>query len=250
VGALALSTKEVEVTLNRAPQVIARTVAGDALNPATWVVQRLDTGFFFSVLSVRQTDEEEFVLSVLQDFGSVTIQHRVITTTLLDADGNPISNPPLDRADFAGLLSAETKDEPTRARGRLNAVRDVANPPVPGLVGGTLVINDAGDYELESGPSLLKKLIIRRLTTRTGEFFHLPGYGVGVGVKELLPASNLIGLRSDIIKQIRREKEVTEADVQLILGVQNDLTIIVKARTVTGEDIDFSMPVPSGEVVL
>ena len=43
---------------------------------------------------------------------------------------------------------------------------------------------------------------------------------------------------------------MSEVDVQLILGTQNDLTIIVKARTVTGEDVDFSIPVSGGDVVL
>ena len=130
-------------------------------------------------------------------------------------------------------------------------VATYATPSADGTaIGGTLVINSAGDYELESGAPLLKKLIIRRLITKPGGFFHLPGYGVGIGTKELLPAANLIKLRADVLKQVRREKEVSKASVQLTLSTQNKLTIIVKARTVTGENVDFSIPVSGSDVVL
>ena len=247
-GAVALSTKEVQVTVSREAQVLASTVAGDALNPATWVIQRLDTAFLFSVLSVRQVDPLTFIVSVLQDFGSQRVTHRILTTTLLDSDGNPVT---LNQADYAGLLSAEAKDEASRARRSSNAVRDVANPPVPNSpAGGTLIINSGGDYELEDGAALLKKLIIRRLTTQKGGFFHLPEYGVGLAVKGLLPAANLIKLRADIIRQVKREPEVTAADVQLSLGTQNDLTVRVRAQIDTGGSLDFSFPVQSGQVVL
>lgn len=254
-AALAISTKEVQVTLNREPQSLAPTVVGDALNPATWIIQRLDNAFIFSTLSVRKEDPLTFVVSVLEDFGPFTATHRILSVTLLDADGGAISNPPLNRADFAGVLSAETKDEVTRARLRSNAIRDVANPPLPATgtgttVGGTLVINNAGDYDLESGAPLLRKLIIRRLITLKGGFFHLPDYGLGLGVKETLPAANLIKLRAEAIRQIKREPEVEETDVQLTLSVKNELTVRVRAKTRTGEGVDFSFTPRSEGIVL
>lgn len=255
-SAVAISTKEVEVTFNRDPQIIAPTADGDALNPNTWVIQRLDDGFFFSILGVLQTEPLKIVINVLQDFGPSTVQHRVLSTTLLDSEGNPISSPPLNSADFAGILAAEAKDAPTRARNQSNAIRDIANPPVPPNVmgtnvGGTLVINSAGDYELESGNPLLKKLIIRRLITLRGGFFHLPDYGVGLGSKELLPAANLIQLRAEIIRQIQREPEVEDASVRLLLGTQNDLTVRIGAKLRASEDpLSFSLQLSSDGLVL
>lgn len=251
-GAVAISTKELQVSLNRRAQTIAPTVTGDALNPATWTIQRIDTGFFFSVLAVTQVGEFEFVLSVLQDFGSASVTHRVLSTTLLDSDGGPISQPPLNRADFLGLLSVERKDVLASARQQSNAVRDVQNPPQPvdNIAGGTLVIGSSGDYALESGPALLKKLIIRRLITAPGGFVHLPDYGVGLQVKEVLPAANLIQLRAKILRQIRREPEVEEVDVRLNLGVQNDLTIRVQVKTRSGDAVGFSFSPQSAGVVL
>ncbi len=254
-SALAISTKEVQVTLNREPQSLAPTAPGDALNPDTWIIQRLDTAQIFSTLSVRQLSPLVFVVNVLEDFGPSTATHRILSTTLLDADGGQISNPPLNRADYAGILSAEAKDEVTRARLRINAVRDVANPPLPATgtgttVGGTLIINNAGDYDLESGAPLLRKLIIRRLITTKGGFFHLPDYGLGLGVKETLPAANLITLRAEAIRQIKREPEVEETDVQLTLSTQNELTVRIRAKTRTGGDVDFSFtPRPAGIVL-
>lgn len=240
-NARALSTKEIEVTLNRDPQAIAATVDGDSLNPDTWVLQRLDTGFFFSVITVRQTGPATVVLTVLQDLGSVLVDHRVLTTTLLDSNGNAISNTPLNQFDFKGVLDAEFKDAITRAQRAADVVRDIANPPLPARdpiasIGGTLLINSFGDYELESGEALLRKLIIRRLVTQSGAFFHLPEYGIGLGVKELLPASNLILLRTEIIREIQREPEVVAADATLLLGNQNDLTVQIRAKLATSGD--------------
>jgi len=233
--AVAISTKEVEVDLNRDPQAIAPTIEGDGLNPATWTIQRLDTAFLFSVVAARQEGPQKLIVSVLQDLGSEKVTHRISTTTLLDSDGNPITAPILNSADFPGLLSTETRDRGTRARQRTNAIRDVANRPAPSSeldeqFGGTLVVNSAGDYELESGQQLIKKLIVRRLITKRGDFFHLPDYGVGLNVKEPLPAVSLVKLRADIIAQVLREPEVEEADATLIQGAGNDLSISVRAR--------------------
>ena len=252
-NARALSTKEIEVTLNRPAQVIAPTVAGDALNPITWNVQRLDTAFLFSVISVAQTGPTTFVLSVLQDIGPARSTHRVSTTTLLDAIGGFISSP--NSFDFAGLLEAAAKDAVTRAQRDSGAVQDVANPPLPQtepatFVGGTLLINSGGDYERESGAPFIKKLILRRLLTLPGGFFHLPDYGIGLGVKELLPATNLLQLRASIIRQVEREPEVVEADVRLLLGLLNDLEVQVRARLRSGDPINISFQVTSEGVVL
>lgn len=252
-NARALSTKEIEVTLNRAAQVIAPTVAGDALNPVTWNVQRLDTALLFAVISVAQTGPTTFVLSVLQDLGPASAVHRVSTTTLLDAIGGAISSP--NSFDFAGLLEAAAKDAITRAQRDTNTVQDVANPPLPQsepatFVGGTLVINSGGDYERETGAGFVKKLILRRLFTLPGGFFHLPDYGIGLGVKELLPSSSLLQLRAAIIRQVEREPEVAESDVRLLLGTQNDLEVQVRARLSSGEPLNFSFQVTSEGVVL
>ena len=112
------------------------------------------------------------------------------------------------------------------------------------------MINSGGDYELESGQPLLRKLILRRLTTPRGGFFHLPDYGIGLGVKDLLPDTSLLQLRADIFRQVEREPEVAEADVQLLLGSQNDLTVNVKGRLSSSGSFSFSFPVTPRGVVL
>jgi hypothetical protein len=247
-GAVAISTKEVEVALSREVQLIAPTIAGDGLNPATWVIQNLSTGFLYSVLQVTQTGPLALTIQVLQDFDGVSVQHRVSSTTLLDSDGNPIASPPLNATDFAGVLANEKKDRVAYARRRSASVRDIANPPTPQNrlgtnIGGTLIINDAGDYELESGATLIKKLIIRRLTTRKGDFFHLPDYGVGIEVKGILSSANLIKLRAEVIRQVLREPEVIDADASVALGNENNLTVQVRAK-IRPSNQEISFPVP------
>lgn len=253
-NAVATSTKEVTVTLNRDPQEIAPTVPGDALNPATWIIQRLDTSAFFSVLAVTKVTDLEYAIAVLEDFGSEKVTHRVSAPTLLDETGSPITSP--NSADFLGVKYTDRANQVADAARRANAIRDVANPPVPAtkdgsVVGGTLVINSGGDYELETGAPLLKKLITRRLLTTRGAFFHLPDYGVGLGVKELLPAADLIKLRGEILRQVRREPEVEDVGVTLALGTSNDLTVTVVAKLRrTGEPVALSLGVVEGQGVI
>ena len=57
-----------------------------------------------------------------------------------------------------------------------------------GAIGGSLRIGADGDYVADEGTELMKKLILRRLLTPKGAFFHLPDYGYGLAVKEPTPA--------------------------------------------------------------
>ena len=238
VSALAITTRTVRVTLSETPIAVSATTPGDALDPNTWSVTRLDTGFVFTIASVDQVDATTFDIFLVQALGPANVQHQVGSTTLQKPTGALISSPYY--AFFSGLVAS-------RQAGTVATQRDLANPPAPsGLnsVGGTLVMDASGDYKLVSGAALLKKLILRRLTTRPGEFAHLPNYGLGFAIKEPLRAVDLITLRGDVEAQVLLEPDVAAANVLLSFDNAQGIVICRIRATMrsTGETVDTSLP--------
>lgn len=239
-NALAVSTKEVDITVTNLVQDNSPFLAGDALNPSTWTVQRLDSNVFLHVVSVTQQSTYTYRLLCLEDFGPVAVTHRVSSSVLKDVTGALIVTP--RNASFLGLLD-ETKTSVTKKlASHSSSVRDFSNTQIPTseAYAGVLKLTTAGDYQLESGAPLLKKLIYRRLMSTPGDFFHLPGYGIGIRNKEPIPASNLGNLKTKIEQQVLREPEVEAVKASLTLDSNGVLTVTVKARMrKTGESIEI-----------
>jgi len=240
-----LSTREVLVEVSNLVQDNSPFLAGDAMNPATWQVQRLDTLDFLHVVGVTQAATFKYVLLCMEEFGSVAVTHRVSTSTLLDVSGAPLNTP--RRQDFLGILDEDKASvEAVLAKQRL-ASRDIANPHGPteeeGFFAGTLQLDGAGDYRLETGAALVKKLILRRLISRPRDFFHLPQYGIGLRVKEPIPAADLGRLKTDIEAQCRMEPEVSDVRATLTQdAARNFLVVRIKATLKkTGESIEIGL---------
>jgi hypothetical protein len=238
-SAVAVATTTVQVKLSEAPPATSPTAAGDALNLATWAVERLDTSFSFTVAAIERIDSTTFDVHVLEPFGGVTVQHEVAasfsTTVGL----------------FFGLLSDAASTPAAVAAARRFAQVDIANPQTPQSPspGATLIILESGDYDTVSGSELVKKLIIRRVFTPTGGFFHLPDYGVGIALKEPIPINDLTKLKAEIERQARLEPEVEDVSVTLTVA-DNVLTIQLKAVVKpSGDRIEIVGSVPS-QVVL
>jgi hypothetical protein len=253
VSAVALSTNEVRVTLSAEPLHTVSVGEGDAFNPNTWTVQRLDTLEFFNVVRVDEISPTVYKLTVLQPFGSALVAHQVSSATLRDAGGGILLPP--RKANFAGALAEETATPDAKLASQNAQVRDVANPPLPvsapDLIGGTLVVGASGDYENVSGSDLLRKLIIRRLITMPGDFFHLPDYGIGLRVKEPIPSGDLVKLKADIDQQVLAEPEVNNVNTFLSLTTDNVLYVQVRAQLKnTGQQIEIGVPIPTSGVVL
>ena len=250
LSARALSTRMVEVTLSGEPLHSSNFVPGDALNPATWTVQRNDTLAFLHPVSVTPFSPLVYGVLTLEEFADVSVLHSVSSNTLKDAAGYPLKPP--TKASFYGLLDENEVSQAARLAKQRVTSRDLSNPQVPAsmpsFMGGTLLIGSSGDYINVSGKALVHKLIVRRLITRPGDFFHLPKYGIGLRDKEPIPAGNLGKLRAEIERQIRLEPEVADVSVTLTLASNGVLTIQprVKLRP-TGEVVAFSLPLsPTG----
>ena len=235
-NAFAVTTRTVRVTLSTQPQQIFGTLVGDVLNPATWTVTRVDDSTSLTVVAVEpiNTSTYTYDVRILEEFGSAAVTYRVASTTLLRSDGAPITPP--NFYDFIGVAFTSTEVLTSKAPPPPTMV-DVANPPFPSdnslAVGGTLIINSYGDYESVAGEELVKKLIIRRITTQLGGFFHLPDYGIGIGVKQLLPIGDLVKLQTEIERQVKLEPEVQNARVTLsLIPADNLLEIDIVAQLV------------------
>ena len=247
VSAFAISTNSVQITLSGVPQNNNYLRAGDALNPATWMVQRQDTMAFFDVAQVQIVEPTIYVVFVFEPFGSVAVTHTISTNSLLDQSGNLISPP--RSANFSGILYEGAVSPNAKAVARGVYSQDIANPQAALLAnnafGGTLVVTSGGDYALVSGPDLVKKLIIRRLTTRVGTFFHLPNYGINLPLNQPVPFSSLPSLQAQAQQQVLMEPEVATCSVTVSIDVNSGvLTFNVQAvLKVTGAVVSCAVPV-------
>lgn len=249
--AVAISTHEVRILLSSEPQNISPNKPGDALNPDTWTIQRLDTAELLTVVTVVKESDLVYVLFSIDPFGPNGVTHTVSTNSLMDFSGARI-NPPRS-ADFAGIVSSRD-DVLSQLANRQVQARDIANPQVPradsSVQGGTLVIAESGDYATVTGVELVKKLILRRLTTSKGGFFHLPNYGVGLGVKEPVVGGDLVRLKFEIERQVLEEPEV-DGVLATLEQSANTLSIALRSRLrSTGEVFDLALAVPQSSVVL
>jgi hypothetical protein len=245
VQAIAIGDRVVLVELSKPPRALSTIGQGDALNPRTWHVQRLDTGAELTVLGVLPvTLGTVFQLYTLKKFAAALIKHRVSAPTLVDPNGNLITSP--DHADFDGCEASV----PAEVEGGLVDLASIQT--APDSFAATLRVLPGGDYATESGMSLLRKLVIRRLTTAPNEFFFLdPSYGLGLRVKEPLRVADLNLLRAEAIRQLQQEPEFGTVDVQLSLGSNGVLTVEVRATLArTNGQVQISIPVPTTFVQL
>lgn len=190
--------------------------AGAALNPATWLLVRQDTGAEITVLGVRLLDPSTFELWTLETLGPWQVTHDVSTTTLLSATGLIITSP--YDATFPGVVASY---DPDPARSTEFRDRDLANPR-PGArvsgVDGTLVIA-GGDYASEAEPELTRKIVLRRLTTVRGSIRHRPTFGLKVAIERTIYGGATVAeITRDVLEQVRAEPTVTSAQARVLLN--------------------------------
>lgn len=238
--AFALTESSVVVELATPPQARSGFLTGDVFNPGSWTVQRLDSNAMLQVVGVAVYEYPlQYEIRVLERFPGATVTLEVTAVGLLDALGSPISEP--DSAQFKGVEWAQTFTADGQAATRGLATRDLANLATPSedLIGGTLSVV-GGDYQLEEGAALVKKLILRRLITAPGDFFHLPDYGIGLRVKQALPVADMVKLQTRIRQQVLLEREVADCGVDLTLE-DNHLLVKIRARLkTTGQRVDVA----------
>jgi len=234
----------VRVTLTRSARAVSGSAANDALNPRTWTVLRNDTLAEFTVLSVRVVpsaiSNSVFELYLLQKLAPSGVDHTVKALTLVDNEGGLISSP--KTATFDGCQAAKATNQASRF-----SLVDLAKPQLgDGSGGAVFSVGSSGDYDVETGVPLLRKLFIRRIKTSPGEFFHLVDYGLGIALKEPLSTPRLTTLKVEVERQLKLEPEVSSASVSLRLSAGGVLQITMAARlSSSGVEVKDTISIPT-----
>ncbi len=234
--------RRIYVNLDAAPQMVSPNAPGDALNPKTWTVTVPSTGAVYTVLSVAAVSAAALELLLLEELPTHFVTVLLETSTLRNAAGIPI--PSEISATFQGVRLEATSTVEKRTVRKGNGARDIANPPTPNSpVGGALEINSGGDYMMDEGDALLRKLVIRRLMSTPGDFFHLPDYGLGLREKEPLPFNDIRALKRAIVNEITKEPDIEGAEATVTLGPDTVfIQLRVKSRA-SGTSIEFGIPI-------
>lgn len=239
VRATAQDAQRVRVTLSSAPQAAGRGTAGDALNPDTWFVTELGTGTPVGVLAASMVGTTAVDVYLAAPFDPAPNMYTVSCPTLLDTYGGLVSSP--SSAVFFGVGTVTKAPPPS-------TVTDLANKPTPlsNTVGGTLVIGPGGDYESESGAALMKKLILRRLMTPKGGFFHLPDYGAGIEEKTLLHPSQLPQIQNDVVRQVESEPGISDVTASVTWDPVEGILYVTGKGVMAGSGVPVSFETASG----
>jgi hypothetical protein len=241
-GARAVGTHLVEVTLTEEPRAHSGFDEGDVFNPNTWAVQNEDTLEWLPVLAVGRVDHLTYLLQLGKPLASWHTSHAVETSSLRSALGALVSEEASNWL-FPGVLDQELADPVAQANSRRYPPRDLANPQnsgESGALGGSLQVGADGDYATEEGDALLRKLIIRRLVTPRGGFFHLPDYGAGITLKEPVYGSSPAQLAREVERQVQQEPEV-EACRASVTVANNVLTLMLRVRLRQGGQLDIGL---------
>jgi hypothetical protein len=237
-AARAVASNAVRVAFTQPPMMTGGVSPTDALNLANWTLSVVDGGEVISLLTSRPVAGAPLVVELVIAGRFDAVDYLVAATNLVSTGGQLLAAP--KSATFRGMGSARAAIDETQP------LVDILNPQTQKAINGSLVVGSNGDYRLESGVQLLKKLIYRRLTTAQGAFYHLAGisYGLGLRSKEFYTPSGLIVLKSNVEGQVRLEPEVGDVRATLTLSAKGalNLALQVKLRT-TDQKISFSFPI-------
>lgn len=262
---LALRENVLRLTCTEAPRYTRLLGPGDASDPRRYTVVPVEGSVgrdgeparAVAVIATEQVAPDGLELDLWLDrpmspepaLYRLTVQGLVVANTLL-----PFPTAELDYvAVFKGVPSFIPEDAINN--------RDIANPQsftglenLPVAEGqdaqrllGRFPTDDAGDLAIDQGLVGYRKRVYRRLTTRKGNFSHIPNYGVTVlaNLKQLARAGLREFLAEEAETQIRQEPETVAVSVSLVVDPNfGDVARYrVRARTRFGQQPDFNVPV-------
>lgn len=240
LGALATASNAFQVEFSEPPKLQSPIGADDAANLANWTLIRTDTNEPVAMLTVRPVPgyPTRVEIAIVGAWASDLVEYEVMVANVISTVPNSLIDPKI--AFFKGLpAAAELADQ-------FQPLVDVRNPQVEkNEQNGALVVNTAGDYQLEEGVPLLRKLVLRRLVTAQGEFYHLSDqqYGLGIAPSQLYTTGDLVGLKTSIERQVMLEPEVAACRAQVDLFADNRLEVKLRVTLRrTGQQLTLSLP--------
>lgn len=120
---------------------------------------------------------------------------------------------------------------------RRDVRRDVRSDQYIGSMAGGIVVV-GGDYALEHGARLRKKLLLRRLSTASGAFRHARSYGSAPPIKLPYSAGELEALRSRIVQACLQEYEAVSAEVRMEVLADGVVACHVEVQYSTAESVE------------
>lgn len=226
----AVSTHTVLVTLTGALLAKAPYNVGDALNPLSWVITDNVTGYVFTILSVTEINASNYFLNTLEPLGPFQHAHTLDASAVLTSLSAPLSAP--TSFTFYGVVAVANANQATTA-----PLVDMEN-------NGAYRITTGGDYAEQSGGTIVRKIIQRRLATNPGGFFYLTDFGLGMNIKGLVTIPGLIGMKAQIELQIQAEPEVVAATATLSLDTRGFVYGVLRVKLRSGTDVE-EIPVTS-----
>jgi len=241
--AFAMTSQSIVVVLSAKPTESSPIGTGDALNRDTWVIQDLDTGVALTVLdaAIYSPISNAIQLWTMEEFTGHLDTYRVSTTTLTkDYQAGTIGTP-----NYADLYGCPVDMAATPADG---SPVDIHNPPTPESPAGALSNKSGGDYQLESGEKMFRKVIVRAITWSKDACFHLAGQDFGEGeqlrLNENYSSADILKLKKRTLVQLGRVPEIRDPQVSITLDAQEVLTIYVSATIkATGATVSTALPV-------
>lgn len=231
--ALPSSIRRVRVELTSPPRMKTKSVPGDALNPKSWSVSRLDTLESLFVLKVEPVNSITFDLFLMKKIGDYPVEHEVRAELLFSMGGSEIVAPV--SAVFLGVTWPLSTSPELLVTSDLKYVQP-----------GVFDVDSTGDYSNITNLEVLKKVILRKITTIPSSFFHMPDFGIGVRVKEPIPTSDLVTLKRQIELAVLQEPEVASASVSLGFSTSGILLINVAAKTRDNQQFQVSASQETG----
>jgi len=267
---LAIGTNELVAFFTSAPKCVDPLGYRDARNPLHWAivpVDPIDIGFGGEVIvepgKRRPTPPGPWIAACFRDPEDSTQVHIITATQLetgIDYDVT-LSGSVRGAAceTFAGLSTFRVTavNRPPLRNNRIAAqdtYRDYANPPFE-IVNGQLQpgpgfwqYDEAGEIVLDDAAASLKKRVIRRITTLTGGFVHLPAYGVPSQRATIARAFQVQALAIGVREQILQEPDVRAASVTGSVEVYDAGGIVrldIRVQPKSIGEVSFLVQVPA-----
>ena len=215
---------------------------GDALNPSTWEIRRLDTNQRLTPIFVTRANVagSAFDIRLMEPLGSHMVTHRSSSYVLLAPNGATITAPHV--FDFPGVVRSV---DPVTAARRRPLVRDLANPfrldQATGTAQAAIVVDATGDYATETDVAVVRKGILRRVTTPRGALRDYPTYGIGFQPKSIVPqGGDIAALIAEIERQVMQEPGVKKARAGVDIIGGDVARIRIRARMI-GDQLEVTV---------
>lgn len=238
-SAIAASTRSVIVTFTDTPLVSSSLSVNDGANSDSWSIVDTDTGVVSTIVGVSVLDAYRVQLFVQSPWAANDTYK--VTASVVSTSGAPIASPGYVLFESMSASKAVTRNVK-------KPLVDLYNAPTPQSPAGCLVVNSAGDYKTMKDYALIRKLILRRISTRRGGFKWMPGYGADHDAKEFVPWSELVKVKASYDLQIAQEPEVNVVNSTLTLSNDGIMILSVNAKLKNSSDVvPLSFELTGGE---